>query len=195
AVANRNGIRKIIKAGAPRVLDPLAVDYSRIGAIHRKQSEAEFAGKLLAARPFFVVSRARGKSLAFVFLKIRVASKVWFLFQKQKIVLAKEISCGEAACSTADDDDVVTLGNGRMRKDAAIADLVANLKVIAVHLRLRFRGRGEQRKVNWASSRDRTRDAKCDVRSERIGHAVSPSNADARICAAGSSWTAARVRR
>ena len=145
------GVGKFVEAVVPGVFDPFTVDDRRVEGIDRKHRETDFARQLFARRAFLVVSGAGGEGLALIFLEVGVAAEVRFFFEKEEIALAKEVGGAEATGAAADDDNVVVLRNWGPREGVTVADLMADVEIVAFDLSFGIVGRCEQREINRAT--------------------------------------------
>src|SRR5450631_1358749 len=145
AFSNRGRVGKLIEAAAPKIRNPFPSDNGWIRTIDWQKGEADFLRKLLAGGAFLVERGTCGESLALIFLAVGIAAPMRFLFEKQEIAVAHEIGRTQSAHAATHDYDFVSLGDGPFGKLFSIANLVANLKMIAVHVGLRCTILREQR--------------------------------------------------
>jgi hypothetical protein len=80
--------------------------------------------------------------LPLVFFLIGVAAEVVFFFEEQEILAAQEIRSGKACDASADDDDVGFARGVGTIECMAVANLVADFEMFAVHERSAGRWRG-----------------------------------------------------
>ncbi|MFZ0885442.1 MAG: hypothetical protein WAN14_18720 [Candidatus Acidiferrales bacterium] len=69
-----------------------------------------------------------------IFFEISVATPVRLFFQQKEIVAAKEVGGAESAYSATNDHHIVAFRYRRLGEGPAIAHLMADFKMFAVHL-------------------------------------------------------------
>src|SRR6516162_5279757 len=166
------------KAGAPGIWYVCVVVNGGVGHVDGKKVEADFLGEIIALAVAKIVSRARGVGLARVLLLIRVAAEVVFLFKKQPVFAAKEVSGGESGGACTHNDDVGIPRGVRLGERMALANLVADGVVLAFERNgagivvVRERNKGF---VDRATGGDGARDSEFDEVTARMRHANEPS--------------------
>ena len=136
----------------------MAINDGGIGIIDRQELEAELGGELLALGALEIEGGAGGIGLASELFEICIAAEMRIFFDKKEIVLVEEVSCGKAAKPSADDDDVEPSGNGGTRELKAVANLVADIEVLAIDECARLVLRSEKRESQGAASGHRASD-------------------------------------
>ena len=111
------------------------------------------------------VSGAGGEGLTGEFFLVGVAAEMVFFFKQQPVVfVAEKIRGGEPRHASADDDHTCFFGGPGTIEHMAIADLMANFEMFAVHRwswRRRIWGR-EKRGVDGATGGDGAGDYELD---------------------------------
>jgi len=87
---------------------------------------------LVAGVAAIAVRRTGAENLAFVLFLVGVAAEVVLFFEEEPVFAFQEIGSGEACDATADDDDVCLLCCVRFWERVAVANLVADRKVLAL---------------------------------------------------------------
>src|ERR1700735_1137410 len=149
---------------------------------------------MLACSAGGVKSRTGTKRLTLIIAQGRVAAPVRLFFEQEKIVLAQKISGAQTADATADDHTVVALRNGRLGERVSVANLMADLVMIAIEFGDRGIFGGEERKIHGTSRSDRTCHNTLQKVSSSVAHECSPSREEGSKTAAAGDSPACCVR-
>ena len=131
-----------------------------------------------------VKSGPGAKGLTFIILKGGVTAPVCLFFEQQKIVRLQKVRCAQSTYAPSNNYNLVARRNGRLGERVAVANLMANLVMIAVQLRHREILRGKERQIRRASGGHRTDHDEFQKISSSIAHECSPSREEGSKAAA-----------